>query len=365
MSDRPAAGRPGRLGKVLRCIIFLGLLYFGALAFTYIVRQTPTRFAKERFPAFYAEPDYKYSVVELGSSACNRYLDPFVLYEKFGILSYNLGTPLQPPVSTSFIMDEVEKSQDPELYVVECREFLFLEEDKLEQALYCVTDSMDVSLTKWQMISRAYDTLGEKITAFFDIVKYHSYWPRIQEYHLQFWDNRKLSDIKSWDPHEGYRVFEAPDLKSLEYEPLDEENEALLRELLGICTEKKRKVLFVVVPYTRSKYIKHSGRIQALKKIVEEYGFDFLDLTDGEAYGLDYSRDFHDVRHVNNVGADKVTNELGKYIKEQYGITSDIPDEMKAVWDEAARKNREAIEYHAANPQALDETEDTAHLFDV
>ena len=35
------------------------------------------------------------------------------------------------------------------------------------------------------------------------------------------------------------------------------------------------------------------------------------------------------------------------------------------AWDEAARKNREAIEYHAANPQALDETEDTTHLFDV
>ena len=79
MSDRPSAKRPGRLGKVLRCIIFLGLIYFGALAFSYIVRQTPTRFAKERFPAFYAEPDYRYSVVELGSSACNRYLDPFVL----------------------------------------------------------------------------------------------------------------------------------------------------------------------------------------------------------------------------------------------------------------------------------------------
>ena len=71
------------------------------------------------------------------------------------------------------------------------------------------------------------------------------------------------------------------------------------------------------------------------------------------------------MRHVNNVGADKVTNELGKYIKEHYGIASDIPDEMKAVWDEAARKNREAIEYQAANPQALDETEDTTHLFDV
>jgi hypothetical protein len=200
---------------------------------------------------------------------------------------------------------------------------------------------------------------------FFDIVKYHTYWTGIKDYHLQFWDNRKVSDIKSWDPHEGYREFEAPDLKNLEYEPLNEKSEAILRELLDICTRKNRKVLFVVVPYTRKKYVNHSGRIQAMKSIVEEYGFNFLDLTDGESYGLDYSRDFHDNRHVNHVGADKVTNELGKYIKEHYGITSDIPDDMKAVWDESARKNREAIEYQVANPQALDETEDTTHLFDV
>ena len=44
----------------------------------------------------------------------------------------------------------------------------------------------------------------------------------------------------------------------------------------------------------------------------------------------------------------------------------DIPDANgKAAWSLAKRKNREAIEYQAANPQALDETEDTTHLFDV
>ena len=337
-------GKPvfGALKKAAKCVIFTGILFLILVRFANVVRQVDFRYNKNMFPSFYEEPENTIDIITIGSSADYQYMNTPVLYEKFGYTSYNLATALQPPAATAFIMTEAEKTQNPQLYIVEVREFLHLKEDKRVRALYCVTDSMDLSLNKWNMIAHSYPSLWERITGFLDITKYHGSWAGITKKTMKYSDNRIRNVTKCWNGKTTVRPFEAPKDGEITEQPLYEHNEAELIYLLEECKKKGREVLFVATPFVHTDTYK--GRALTLKKIVESYGYRFLDLTGGSEYGIDYQTDFYNANHVNQWGAEKVTIALGEYIKKEYNIDAQHTDAVREDWDRYAAKNRTKLE---------------------
>ena len=328
--------------KAVRCAVFLLLLIAMIFPFAHIVRQVKFRYNRSMFPSFYAQPENSIDIITIGSSADYQYFDTPVLYEKFGYTSYNLSTALQPPAAASFIMTEAEKTQSPALYVVEAREFLHLSEKNRVRALYCVTDSMDLSLNKWNMICHGYEELPKRLSEFFDFTKYHGNWDGVTGKQLKYWDNRNARSDKSWSNNSKVKAFEEPEPSGGDPMPLPEHNEKELLYLLEECKKHGREVLFVANPYVYDE--KFERRLPTMQAIVESYGYHFLDLSRGSEYGLDYSTDFYNRNHVNMWGAEKVTIALGEYIEKEYNIETQHSDAVMEDWDSFALSNRKKVE---------------------
>ena len=345
------AGNRKKLWKAVRCVLFLLLLGYLLLHISYVLRQVKWRYNRNTFPGFYGEADDSLDIVTMGSSACYLFFDTPLLYENFGYTSYNLGVPSEPVTAVPYLMEEVEKSQSPELYVVEARKYIKKPGKYFVRTLYLLTDSMNLNLTKWNMIRHSFSSIAKCVQDFLDLWKHHSFWSELTTDKFKYWNNSITLEMKGWRNRTKVKPIEKPDtFGDIPAMPLDEENERELRSLLEECRAKGREVLFVIVPFS------YGEAFEAKKKtfceIVESYGFRCLDLTDGESYGLDYSRDFWDSRHVNYRGAQKVTNMLGEYIEKEYNIQAQHTAEVKADWDRYAARNRENVQAILAGEEA-------------
>lgn len=336
-----------RLAKIVRAVIFLAALFVMINCANNVLRQTEDRYNREMFPAFYAEEKNSIDVVTIGSSACYQYVNNPVLYEKYGITSFNLSTALQPPSIAGAIMDEAEKTQRPALYVVEVREYLHMKEKQRTKSVFCVTDSIDLSLNKWKLICRAYPDASRWVSEFLDITKYHGKWTSVPKEALSYIWNRVPSLKKTWRNRMVIQAQNPPAMPD-ELEPLSlsDLNRKDLVDLLKACREKNREVLFVLMPYIHGSKI--PGQALTLQQIVEEYGYQFLNLADPALCPMDYSRDFYNKYHVNAWGSEKVTEALGAYIREQYGLAIPHTPSVEASWDAAVAANR--AEMDAAGP---------------
>ena len=197
------------IGRLVRAVVFLALALFLIICSNNVLRQVKYRLQKGAFPSFYAQEKNSIDIVTIGSSADYRYIDTPMLYELFGYTSYNLATAQQPTSVTRFIMNEAEKSQNPSLFIVEAREFVHLPESKQETAVYCVSDSMDLSLNKWLMLCRGYASWEDRLNGFFDITVY----PAVTAWGFTTGEYRVPSDseLKTLADHIDYTAVKLTD----------------------------------------------------------------------------------------------------------------------------------------------------------
>ena len=101
-------------------VLLCGLLYYGKIF-------RPDSASEPGFDVwswFYEEDDNTLDVVLLGSSAIYRYWAAPLAYEQQGFTSFVVAHPCQRFSATPLIIDEIERSQNPDLIVVETRELL-------------------------------------------------------------------------------------------------------------------------------------------------------------------------------------------------------------------------------------------------
>lgn len=145
---------------LLRAVIFavaaaLVFLYLNAV-FT-IPNSDPNR---RIFNAFYAEEKDTIDVVYLGTSATNRYFIGPLAYEETGLAEFDLAAMGMPLIFVQNLMKEVEKTQDPELYIIELRGVLKGREDITDAHIRRITDSMHISSNKYDTIKLALEYAG-------------------------------------------------------------------------------------------------------------------------------------------------------------------------------------------------------------
>lgn len=149
-----------RKQKLLRAVVFaaavvLVFLYLNAV-FT-IPNSDPNR---RIFNAFYAEEKNTIDAVYLGTSATNRYFIGPLAYEETGLAEFDLAAMGMPLIFVQNLMKEVEKTQDPELYIIELRGVLKGREDVTDAHIRRITDSMHISSNKYDTIRLALDYTG-------------------------------------------------------------------------------------------------------------------------------------------------------------------------------------------------------------
>lgn len=322
--------------KCIKLFLFWGILV-GIICATFRYCKIKDNVcSNDVFETFYGLPEDSIDVILLGGSAIREYYITTEAYMHSGIASYALATGNQPFAATKYLIKEVEKSQSPQLYVVDIRMLIYDEYD--DAAIRRVTDSMNYSWNRIELIN----VLLNRSEKGKEVINptYLDHYLMFPMYHSQWEDALEVnkSDECVWMGYNIYDYIEPFDrlsMETLEAEPvaISNNNEQVLRDFLDYCKTVDSEVMFISVPSNYGS--KEFGKMNYAKEIIEDAGYDVLDLNYYvDEMGIDYSHDFKDYYHVNVWGAVKFTDYISDYIMKRYEFSDCRNNEEYNVWEE-------------------------------
>lgn len=328
---------------IFSIVIFFSIFAVLFTLTTYLLRPEDDG-AKEAVAGFYAEKKNTLDTVFFGGSACYRFVSSPLLFKNYGITSYVFGTAAQPFDTTPALITESEKSQNPSLYVVEIRNLISDDMNiknkdvnpiTVTHYMRLVTDNLLFSYNRFKLITDVV-TDTDKTSWYFDIIKNHTNWKTLTRESLNLMLYNKESPVKGARTVPVLQPLEEWDPTSYtgEKTALQKKSENILRNVLDFCKKQKLNVLFVSTPYLENQLSISEENYVA--DIIKKYGYKYLNCNYYyKDMGIDFSTDFYNDRHVNTLGAVKVTNFLSKYITENFTISSKHTSSTTAEWNKA------------------------------
>lgn len=323
-------------------ILFVTLLV--PLSYTLRPLEGENKEVRERITGFYAEEKDSLDVVMVGSSGLFRYVDTPYLWKQEGLTSYNFTFPSLSIYLIEDLIDEVHKSQSPELLVIDMRKFLFTNNKKISKVRsQFALNNVNYSPLRCRMVNRVFNDPKERISYYFDIAVYHDGWENVTLENLKYADNKEEHALK------GFRIIDV----ARQYEPINVSGvdgmtaisgdaEEALRSLLKKCKEENLEVLFLTTPWPITE--KEQKKSNYIGSIIEEYDYQYLDMNPiKDEIGIDCSTDFYEEKHVNVYGAEKVTAYLGEYIRDNYEFTRVHDESVVESWNKAAEEYDEKM----------------------
>lgn len=326
--------------QALKSIVFIVLFLYILMTVTYIIRTNGD--VKDRFTGFYAERDNTVDVVMIGSSPVYPYYATPMMWGEYGIAAYPISSNLQRPVAATYLVEEVRKTQQPELFVFEMRMYTANETDLTNNMAYTrgVTDNLKYSWNRIKTINAMVEERGERYTYYFDIFKYHSNWKTmVLPEQMACFRYEKPDGQKGYVMTDEVGPCEAVDTSGIiEKKPMPEFQEECLYSLLDYLKENGLQALFILSPTVMEE--EKQMMYNYMEEIISGYGYEFLNLNGYyDEIGLDFASDFSDYGgHTNALGAEKCTRFLGEYLAGKYGIPDRRGQAGYESWDAAYRQ---------------------------
>lgn len=323
--------------QAVQSMIFIVVFLYILMTVTYIIRTNGD--VKDRYTGFYAEPDHTIDVAMIGSSPVYPYYATPMMWGEYGMAAYPISSNLQRPVAATYMVEEVRKTQEPELYVFEMRMYTARDGDLTNNMAYTrgVTDNMKYSWNRIKTINAMVDDVSERHTYYFDIFKYHSNWKTmVLPEQLKCFRYEKPDDQKGYVMTDEVGPCEAVDTSNItEKQPMPEFQEECLYELLDYLKENDLQALFILSPTVMEE--EKQRMYNYMDEIIAGYGYEFLNMNDYyEEIGLDFQTDFSDYGgHTNALGAEKCTRFLGNYLTQNYDLSDKRGQEGYESWDAA------------------------------
>lgn len=296
-------------------------------------------------------------VLFCGASTIQYGISPMELYKEYGISSYNLGTAGQPVGVSYFLLQKAYESHHFDTVFLDASS-LFLDTggypDSTKNAGWrYILDVLELSPLKWDMANDYAKNIWSDgfLSAIFPIIKYHSQWTALTEENFHV-DTKKcdyrmgqalssmyvpslvtLEDVERETAalfaysgktvvSTGGTVTSAPVDQPLYMPGVPDSNLEYLLKIRDLCASHSSRLILIKVPapqlpqtYLGAWTSVKSGIVSAL---AEEYQLPFLDIQYSAPTLLDFEKDTMDEgMHLNAIGAVKVSNYIGEYIKEQ------------------------------------------------
>lgn len=279
--------------------------------------------------SFMLEKENSLDVIFLGDSESYANFSPLHIWKKSGITSYVMGVSAQRLCDTYELLKRSVKNQDIKLVVLETN------------CLY--RDSSTYS-------SDDNDYVMNKASDIFPVLKYHSRWK-------EFVPGKSSSKHSTEERnYKGFRLrFDTEPYTAGEWmhetdatEEIAESNISYLEQIKNFCDDKGIELVLISAPSPDCwTYERHN----AVQIWADDNGVDFLDLNlMDEELGIDWMTDTRDGgNHVNYFGAEKVSDYLSIYLKENYELTDHRNDSYYEDWNIKYENYQDKIILHHNN----------------
>ena len=308
-----------------------------------------------KLDAFYAEPKNTLDVVLLGASEVFTDFSSGYAYDLYGFTSYPYALDSNPGALYEAQLREILRCQNPKKIVVEINGFLYEETDPLKASgsLRRLVNNIPFTWNKVDTILKNANK-EDMYFVFFSLAKDHERW---KEWDTQ-WDQflERLHFRRNGSVLKGnlttLNTYRGPDHRDVSGDeataPLEPVSESCLRSFLEFCKEEQvDNVIFVRFPHVISTDENHERfcRGNEAGRIIEEYGFEYLNL-EKEFYQIGLEpEDFYNEDHMNIYGQQKFTDYFGRILAEEYGIMeTKLAQGQYHIWDKAALYTRRFYE---------------------
>lgn len=329
-----------KVGKGLcRTVLLIGILaglLFGAQE---ILKLNMGHRGSDSVKGFYEEKENSIEVLFVGASTMFCTADPLVLYENYGIASYDYGSSAQPFELSYLFMQEAFKTQKPKVVALEMLSVVNeLNPDKADHLNYGMTDlrlSKEKIRAAWGMLR---GDQGAALSYLIPMLQYKDRWQELE----------KDDFIGGYESYANYtkgaytpdKIAETPLDFSSYYEQNDQEeacelpqrNIEVLEKMLALCEENDAQLLLFKSPNIGWEI----GQTKAVEELAERYDVPFLNFYPlMDELGIDLQNDFRDNTHFNRYGSEKASKYLGSYLKEHYELTDYRSMDGENSWDQA------------------------------
>lgn len=328
--------RSDKTNNLFKTAAFISLFAVILLVLIRVLRLKDDGYSVKVFEDFYSLPDNTVDAVFIGSSGVREYYIAAEGYHHRGISVYPLSTSHQPMEAAKYLIKEAEKTQDPKLYLIDIR--AMYTSPNSESEIRKVTDAMKPSLNRVKAVNALldrYETITgnhpDRLSHLLNFFLYHSSWKDL--------DQGNFSEPKCWL---GYSIYDNVDVLPIpdnmndltSTEPLDENMQAILEDLLVFCETLSKKVVFTCQP---AFYDDEQKRvINEAAKIIRSHGFEYYDLNPlYNEIGLDHEIDMKDPEHVNVYGALKYTDYFSDFLADRFGLPDHRGEEGYEQWNTA------------------------------
>lgn len=325
------------INRLLAVAVTIGLFLSGLYGIEELTRLKSALARDLGYETYFTSPE-DYDVLFLGTSHVMYGISPMDLWEDYGIVSFNWGSPTCSIPSIYWKLRNILDYAKPKLVVVDC--LRAIEEDKTYsvERIHEAFDAFDLSPTKYRAVmdlmddEQKYSKL-DKYNVLFRLSAYHSRWDSLSEKDF----SHKYVDTKGEEfgrsvavpieiSHTDKKTEITPEMEGVNY----------LKKIIELCNEESVPILLTYLPYP----IDESWKMEAnmIYDLAEEYNVNYINFTDLNV--VNYNIDFSDSdSHMNMSGDSKVTNYLGQYILENYDISDRSSDEsISQKWNEDYEK---------------------------
>lgn len=326
--------------------IFVSCIAVIALFLTmmaYLGRLTQRKDSVEKYTDFFQQ-EADFDVLFLGSSHMLNAVYPMELWDDLGIVSYNMAGHANTIPVDYWMLQNALQYTTPKVVVIDAMGIAidYKINPKFEY-LHMNLDAFPLTKTKIQTVldlvddskPGAGDKFSRQMEILWDFTTYHNRWSQLVKDDFAV----NVSPEKGAEMRVGVAIpDEVPEVSpDSKYEGNALGLQYLERIILD-CQDRGIQVLITYVPFPANELrIKEAN---ALYDIAEKYGVKYINfLAEGT---VDFDTDCYDANsHLNPSGAHKVTNYLGRVLREEYNVPDRREDPAYAQWHE------DYEEYHA------------------
>lgn len=288
------------------------------------------------FQRFYESPSNSIDVMFFGSSRAHCTIDHGYLWDHYGIAGYTLSAGAQKMDSTYYCVQEALRRQSPKVIFVEISHQVNngeIEDDETDvYRNYLGMKVSEVSLSFANYLGRQMNMNREEK---------EELYTRFPIIHSRYRELERTDFVDTIPFMRGYRgsfevvPFDTPEATEQIME-ISQDNQEFIEKLILLSKEKNVPLVLFASPYVVSE--EEQMRINAVGEIAREKEIPFINFNRlYQETGIDFSCNFRDSSHVNNAGAQKVTEYLAQYIKANYEVEDHRGNNKYILWDQNAQ----------------------------
>jgi hypothetical protein len=279
---------------------------------------------------FYELDKDSVDVIATGSSIVFGSVNPAILYNDYGIASYDLCGPGLSIPEEYYYLVEMFKTQSPKVILIDIMQTKCT--TTVEHA-YSAIGEMKFSLNKFQFAKnlQSDNVVGLMLKYPISHVRYDQdlyerdfLLYRGDVYHEYYKGNRVF-----WGTFEEYDEELYPYF-SESIEP-DEETIYWIDQIIKLASKNNTEIVFYIPPTYAEEELQKSAN--GICEYVKMKGYNVLNLNNlRDELNIDMKYDMNDARHVNYIGQQKTSKYIGEYILSNYELSDRRLDDNYYSW---------------------------------